>query len=480
MNKKIRFHPIRRLRCTPSSAFFAFTEKIMKNVKYFILFFALLVSGNFLNASVVSPPSRNYQRITVEDSHAAKFGLKVLRSERLTLVTDMEITSAVKHLSKAVDAAYSRLCAYFGIPEDDAWRMTAFLMKDKKPFVEAGYFPAALPAFKDGFAWNSDCWLYDQPSDYYRQHLLIHEMTHCFMLTTVGNVGPLWMTEGFAEFFGMHEMSADGVKFGIMPPNKESVPFCARIRELRDETAAGRARTLWEVMRMNYDAFQNNEVYVWSWAAMWFLANHPDTKKPLAEAGRALRDSRAGGEKITDDFLKSLGEKLPEIEKHWMMFVAALDYGFSLEPMLFDAANGEPLDAGEKEIVIIRADHGWQNSGIRVEKGDSLRIRALGAYELGNPGEKSWPCEPGGVSIRYFRGNPRGMLLAAVCPDETWPEDFRNRTPGTFFSPISVGLQKTFTAEVSGTLMFQINDSPRNFENNSGTLKAEVLNQGTR
>lgn len=415
---------------------------------------------------------RNYPRVHVDDAHAKANDLNVLRSKHLTLVTDMELTPAIRNLAPAVDTAYTQLCKYFGLHEDDTWTMTAFLMQDDMAFIDAGYLPKMLPPFRDGYAFNEDCWLYDQPSDYYRQHLLLHEMTHCFMLTTLGNTGPLWMTEGYAEYFGMHDFAARPITQGFMPPNKEAVPYCARIRELRDRVAAGRGRTFREVLDMKYKAFPNNEVYIWSWAMMWFLANHPDTKDTLQKIGRSL-DTLPSSD-ATAKFIAALGDKLPAIERHWLMYVASLDYHYALEPMIFSVQPGTPLVSGEKKVVPLEADHGWQDTGIQVKAGDVLRIRGAGRYELGNADGTPWPCEPGGVTIRYVMGHPRGMLLAAVCPEDVTPAFVQNPPAASFFAPVAVGLNGTLTAEFSGTLMLRINDAPAMLEKNSGTLKAEV------
>ena len=66
--------------------------------------------------------------------------------------------------------------------------------------------------------------------------------------------------------------------------------------------------------------------------------------------------------------------------------------------------------------VTVAADRGWQNSGLRLEAGVSYRLTAAGRYQVAKT-TKVWWCEPGGVSIRYYRGRPLGILLAAVRPD---------------------------------------------------------------
>ena len=85
-----------------------------------------------------------------------------------------------------------------------AWRMTGFLMKDKARFAERGLLPGDLPPFAHGYSRGRNLWLYEQPSDYYRRHLLLHEGTHGFMNTILGGCGPPWYMEGMAELLGTH------------------------------------------------------------------------------------------------------------------------------------------------------------------------------------------------------------------------------------------------------------------------------------
>ena len=68
--------------------------------------------------------------------------------------------------------------------------------------------PTGDDKFLHGLSTGSDLWLYDQPSAYYRRHLLLHEGTHAFMGKFLGGCGPGWYMEGTAELFGTHRMGA--------------------------------------------------------------------------------------------------------------------------------------------------------------------------------------------------------------------------------------------------------------------------------
>ena len=71
-------------------------------------------------------------------------------------------------------------------------------------------------------------------------------------------------------------------------------------------------------------------------------------------------------------------------------------------------------------------------------------------------GEKTWPCEPNGITIRYFRQKPLGALLAAIVT----PNDGENSKLEGFNKPIVVGNSVQFVAPQSGALWFKINRLP--------------------
>jgi hypothetical protein len=118
--------------------------------------------------------------------------------------------------------------------------------------------------------------------------------------------------------------------------------------------------------------------------------------------------------------------------------------------------------------VAIAADRGWQNSGLRLDAGVTYRLSAKGRYQVAKE-PKTWWCEPGGVSIRYYQGRPLGILLAAVRPDHPPPG-----STSVLLRPIVVGLGATLLPKESGTLLLKINDSAAELGDNAGELKVEV------
>jgi len=116
----------------------------------------------------------------------------------------------------------------------------------------------------------------------------------------------------------------------------------------------------------------------------------------------------------------------------------------------------------------VAADRGWQSSGARLEAGRRYSLVAKGRCQLADQ-PKTWWSEPGGVTIEYYHGQPLGILLAAVRPDD---QDPRQSTP--LVKPIVVGLTTAIEPSQSGTLFLRINDSAGKLADNAGSLQVKI------
>ena len=157
--------------------------------------------------------------------------------------------------------------------------MTGFLMQDKARFRQAGLLPPYVPALLPGYSINHELWLNEQPSDYYRRHLFLHEGTHGFMNTLLGGCGPAWYMEGLAELLGTHRWHEGRLTLGYMPANRDEVPYWGRSKLVKDAAEAGRARPLKEVVELALTSTNQVEGYAWSWAAATLLDHHPRYQK---------------------------------------------------------------------------------------------------------------------------------------------------------------------------------------------------------
>ncbi|MGD0653906.1 MAG: hypothetical protein ABSA16_06140 [Thermoguttaceae bacterium] len=416
---------------------------------------------------IVAPQQR-----PIDEAKASAAGIRKLSGKRLTLYTDTD-GEEIDRLPELFDQAFLQYCEYFHIPSGELadWRMTGFLMKDKSRFVQTGLLPGGLPDFPHGFSLNRELWIYDQPGDYYRRHLLVHEGVHGFMNTVLGGCGPTWYMEGTAEMLATHKLKNGRLKLNYFPENREETPDWGRIKLIKDAVAGNRALSLRTVIEGPRDLQKETELYAWSWAAADFLDRHPRYRDRFRELYKHVRKG---------DFNQYVFEVFKndwrQLNEEWQVFIAGLEYGYDIPRTTIDFTPGKPLPEKGGDVVIA-ADRGWQNSGILLQAGIKYQLKASGRYQVANK-PKIWWCEPGGVSIRYYQGRPLGILQAAVRPDNpsmrSQAEPGNEKSLSAFLQPITVGLGTTIVPEQSGTLFLKINDSAAELDDNAGELQVEI------
>lgn len=401
-------------------------------------------------------PSAEFDLPEIDEGKIAAAGIRKLTGQHLILYTDLpETNEEVQKLPRIFDLAVAEWARYFEIDPAklNDWKLVGYLMESKARFQGAGLYTSDLPDFPNGFHKGSRIWLYDQPSDYYRRHLLIHEGTHAFMSRWLDGVGPPWYSEGMAELLGTHEWDGQQLKLGYNPPDKALVPYWGRVKIVRDEFAANRGLTLLDIFRYDGQAHLKNEAYGWCWAATSFLNQHPRAR----EAFLALKH-KSGDRSI--EFSKQFHEQLKphwaDIAEDWQLYVYQLDYGYDVARAAVVRGPAVPLPAAGATVEVV-ADRGWQSSGFELVRGKTYEITAQGRYQVASQ-PKPWPCEPGGITIEYHQGHPLGKLLAAVGTASISP----------LANPEPIGLAARIQPRRSGILYLTLNDSPAQLADNSG------------
>ena len=414
----------------------------------------------------VRAQDREFNFPKVDANKITTAGIRKLDGQRITIYTDLLSAAAVDELPRVFDAAVPLWCDYFNIEvaKLGRWRLIGCVMKDKSPFVAAGLYPSSLPDFPHGFFSGSQIWVYDQPSDYYRRHLVLHEGTHAFMQHWLGGPGPPWFMEGMAELLGTHYWQGGDLKLGVFPASRDAVPYWGRIKIVKDDMAAGRGKSLIDIMRYDKQAHHQVEAYGWCWAAAAFLDHHPLTQTAFRELHGDTRDDTLQFSKRFYDRVKN---HWPAIVEDWQLFIAECDYGYDVPraSILRKPKSDLPTSGGTATLA---ADRGWQSTGYRLQAGKSYRISASGRYQIAST-SNSWPCEPGGVTIRYANGYPLGMLLAGLGEVEA---DSSPVTPLT--RPIPIGTGANFTPSNTGTLYLKINEPASGLADNSGSLSVKI------
>ncbi len=405
----------------------------------------------------------NLPRMQVDDAKVVAAGIRKLQGKHLTLYTDLPSAPDVDELPAVFDQAFLQWCAYFGVdPVRHAdWRMTGFLINDKALFQRTGLLPEDLPTFPHGYARNYEFWLFEQPSPFYRRHLLIHEGTHGFMNTLLGACGPPWYMEGTAELFGTHTWQDGRLTLREVPANKEASPHWGRIKIVRDAMAERRGKRFDDVLGYSWRAHRNTEPYAWCWAAAILLDRHPRYRDRFRQLYRHVLKPD-----FNDRFVEVFADDLDHLREEWQVFVDDLNYGHDIERNAIDFRPGEPLPPTGR-IVSIAADRGWQSSGVQLQADVKYLIRAAGRYQVADR-PQIWWCEPGGVSIRYYRGRPLGMLLGAVKPEKP------TNSASALLHPVPIGQGIRLTPHHTGTLYLKINDSPAELVDNAGELKVKI------
>jgi hypothetical protein len=343
--------------------------------------------------------------------------------------------------------------------------MTGYLIGDERRFREAGLIPENLPPIEHGRHRRNEFWLREQPFDYYRRHLLIHEATHCFMMSQPENRAPVWYLEGMAEMFGTHRRQPDGCwQFAVMPTSPEEFAGFGRITLLRQRTTGGNSRTLAGVFGYTAEEFLDPEPYAWSWAACWFLDQHPRYSARFRELGRNQQPRSFAG-KI--EALMAEGGR--DLDTEWALFLQNLQYGYDLPRAAITFQPGTPWMDAEPRVAEVVADRGWQSTRIRLEVDQTYRVTAAGQFTLAQQ-PKPWVSEANGISFRYFDGHPLGKLLACVRDDDG-PV---GGSDDAMLRVVPIGSRGEITSPVAGTLYLRLNDSWSELADNAGKVTVSI------
>jgi hypothetical protein len=400
---------------------------------------------------------------------AAPAGVRQLTSQHLTLYTDVPASPEVDSLPAQFDAAFPQWCAYFSVDNQQHadWHVRAYLMKSRERFEAAGLLPADLPNFFNGYARRDQIWLRDQTSDYYRRHLLLHEGTHSFTLSMLGGMGPPWYAEGVAELLATHRLQDGKPVLNSFPRDRADVPKLGRIEFVQTGYAARRAASLARILSSENQGLRENEWYGWCWAAAALLDGDPRYQTRFRELIKLVAEP---DDRFHQEVLKIFADDWPRLNEEWQLFIANLDYGYDFQKMEVAFTVGTPLPASG-HTVSVAADRSWQSSGVQVEAGQKYRLRASGRYQVATE-PRAWWCEPNGVTLRYYHGQPLGILLAAVRAD-----DSDGRGPSGLLKPMVVGLDTTLEVRQPGTLYLRVNDSAGSLSDNFGSLNVEITRE---
>jgi hypothetical protein len=400
-------------------------------------------------------------------------GLLQIESKYLRLTTDLPISQEIASLPLAFDQAIEQWCRKLDVDprKAEGAKAAAFLMKDRARFIALELMPPETGNFRHGYQWEDQLFLIEQPSDYYRRHLLLHEGTHWFLWKFLGGNGPPWFSEGLCEQFGTHHWDGMRLTMGVIPDQRDRFPYWGRLRLIQDSLDEKVAPTLDAILSYSDVAHRTDEPYAWSWAAMLFFTHQPKYEKILRRVSVPPLDY---SNQLTIALKKELSEAWPLVNAEWRLFVSDLDFGYSPEHSLVDLVSVPPQRLSGKATVEVRSDRGWQSTGILVEPGQAIRFEAQGSFSIrdrqASDSGTNWKCEPQGISLEYHQGQPLGRLIATIVP----VGGVAIEHPVGRLTTHSVGRSSTLKVLETGMLLLKINERSAGLADNSGTLSVTL------
>jgi hypothetical protein len=296
-----------------------------------------------------------------------------------------------------------------------------------------------------------------QPGNYYTRHLLLHEGTHAFMRWFLGGLGAPWYTEGMAELIGIHSWQDSKLQLNFRLTDRRQAEYWGRIKIIKEDRDADKRMTLSQIFAIPTPAFREVRNYAWSWAACEFLSKHPLSKEAFSKLPAFAEKNHA---QFNQQLEPKIAQHKSRLQQDWQLFINEIDFGYevpraALRNIVAVNENQYQLDVG----------YGWQISPLQIESGQILQIRTKGRFIVANVDDQNWPCESEGITIEYYNGRPLGQLLIGVLPEGSRASDDK------LLDGTSVTNSKRWTAPISGTVCFRINESPAKLDDNRGQLE---------
>lgn len=407
--------------------------------------------------------------MVIDETAVEAAGIRRLPGRYFVVYTDLPSGSLADGLPGLLDQGLPLWCDYFGVDLETAgpWLINAFVMERPDRFRAAGVLPEEVAGIPTGYNFGHQFWVVRQPDDYYTRHLCLHEATHSFMQWFLGGCGPAWYREGMAELLGLHRVDEAGnLAIEARITETSQAPGWGRVSLLKEAVAAGKAKPLAEVLDLLEMGFFDADLYSWSWAACEFFSRHPATGEAFRKMAGEARDTSLA---FSAGLRRRLNRDWPAVQRDWLLFLDEMEYGVDASRVALRPAEELPVAEGARTFRLA-VNQGWQSTGIRVAVGQAFEVSATGRFQV-QGGERPWPSEAGGITIRYSRGRPLGQLLAGVLRDDPGAGQVAS-------SPIvnvqAIGLGGSFPSQEGGELVLRINEGSTSLDDNEGELTVTI------
>jgi hypothetical protein len=401
-------------------------------------------------------------------AQSEKSGFQQFKGAHIELITDVASSPELQELTAAFDAGVRHWTDLFHADASKVvdWKVKAFIMTERERFENAGLISATIRTFREGHQEGDLILCKEQPSAYYRRHLLLHEGVHWFMEKALGGYGPGWWMEGIAEWQSTHQWDGKNLVCGVMPRTREQFPYWGRLEWIEQDLVAGQAPSLPILFRRAKDLHRVDSTYGWSWLAATFFANHPRYKDQFFERLSRPTDQ---SDALNRDVLKWIGDDMQTVQSEFNGFVAELDYGVDPASIIVDLKSAQlqndPNDS-QDQLQIDSADH-WRMYPRPLLANQIIEIAADGLVDL------QWKSDtlettPQGITLQYVRGHPLGQLIGSVIPRIT---SLENTIPWT---PVAIGNRASLKPGADSWLLLRFNDDNATASNPSGAYRVTI------
>jgi len=389
--------------------------------------------------------SRTTARASIDDALLAKYRHlsdeprkpRLIRSQHYAFMTDVSERQARIILDK-LETMATLLSKYFG--QAPSGVVEGFIVRDLADWP-GGLLkePAGIAKIRNGagICFNSSLGNRHRAVLYScDDHGVIqHECTHGYCHLAFGSTGPTWLAEGLAEMGQYWKFDTQAVD--INPRVIAYVRGTKPKRKLLEIAVPG---------RVDPGSWQD---YAWRWALCHLLANNPnyaDRFKPLAIA---LMKRREG---VT--FEAIYGPTAQQLSFEYALFLDALDNGYRADLCAWQWNRKFAPLAGERRTQVkVAAVLGWQATGVRLEKGASYDLAAVGNWKIAKDGGE---YDADGDQVG------RGRLVAVIF------NDFK------LSDPFPIGKLKSFASPTDGQLFLRCQDDWNKLADNSGELTVHI------
>jgi hypothetical protein len=376
---------------------------------------------------------------------AAATGPTDYRSQNFYIHTDLSADDA-KDLLERLETMLSIISSYWARPCSGV--IECYVVEDLSRWPQGALPKEGLGHIQAGAGVTITATLSSKGGDFLAKSVVYavadrgtpqHEAVHAYCGQTFGTTGPVWYSEGMAEmgqYWRKDEKSAQSVHIHDV---------------VLDYLRGSEPKSLNEIVNgeeFTGDSWQN---YAWRWALCHLLANNTNYAPKFRPLGLALL------KKQETSFEAVYGDMAREIMFEYRFFLKHLEQGYRADLCSWDWKRKFRSPKGSATVTAkIRADRGWQPSGVIVTGGVDYEYKGAGTWQTTEDGAN--------LTADGDASDGPGRLLGVVM----------DTTKYELGEPIELGADGSFTAPTGGQLYLRCRDKWGEVADNKGTVTVKL------